>query len=248
MTAIEASVAEFARNGFCLLPGALSGQQVKALNDAIDDHQQHFGGLWQRRGEGGRQQCVTILLTHSAFDQSLLHPEVLPLVHHLVGDELVVEEHSVMLRAPIDGPPPAASWHRDRPHNPDHPLAIDALSVVYYLTDVDESTHCFSVVPESVEAKLNPSAQITCDGTGAHDLLGPAGTALLFNAGSCHAGRLHQTRSERRTVHIYFGLASQPPLSNHTPIPSRLVEHADQEVRDLFRRPNDLTRAILAQT
>jgi ectoine hydroxylase-related dioxygenase (phytanoyl-CoA dioxygenase family) len=153
-----------------------------------------------------------------------------------------------MVRAPIDGDPPPTSWHRDVAHDPEHPLRLRALSVVYYLTDVDAGTHCFSAVPESVEAKAGLGAERPpCSGDGAHDLLGPAGTAVLFNAGSCHAGRLRRTDRERRTVHIYYGPGSQPPMSNHTPTPRRLVEHEDPEARRLFRRPNDLTRAMLQQ-
>ncbi|MBT3344376.1 MAG: hypothetical protein HN712_23785 [Gemmatimonadetes bacterium] len=240
---------DFVRDGFCVLPDALSVDQVQSLNDAIDAHRRDYAGLWANRGEGGRRQCVTMLLTDTALDHSLMHPELLPLVKSLVGDELVVEEHSVMVRAPITQSPPPAGWHRDRPNNPDHPLGIEALSLVYYLTDVDTSTHCFSVVPESAEAKCGPQDDLpACDGKGARDLLGPAGTALLFNAGSCHAGRLRTTPHERRTIHIYFGLASHAPLSNHTPMPRRLVEHEDAAVRELFRRPNDLTRAILKGT
>ncbi len=243
----DEGAAEFARDGFCLLPETLTRRQVADLNGAIDDHRQRFPGLWLKRGEAGREQCVAILLTHPVFDETILHAKTLPLVHQLVGDELVVEEHSVMIRAPIADDPPAASWHRDRPHNIDHPLGIDALSVVFYLSDVDETTHCFSVVPESAQTKCDPHADHDCNGEGARDLLGPAGTALLFDAGSCHAGRLRRTTRERRTIHVYFGLASHPPLSNHTPMPRRLIEHEDQNVQRLFRRPNDLTKAILTQ-
>ncbi len=237
---------DFARDGFCILPGALSAHEVQSLNDAIDTHLHDYAGLWAHRGEGGRRQCVNMLLTDAILDYSLLHPQLLPFVKSLVGDELVVEEHSVMIRSPIAESPPVTGWHRDRLNNPHHPLGIEALSLVYYLSDVDATTHCFSVVPESLEVKCGSQDDLPlCDGTSACDVLGPAGTALLFNAGSCHAGRLRTTPCERRTIHIYFGLASHAPLSNHTPMPRRLVEHQDAAVRDLFRRPNDLTRAIL---
>lgn len=243
------STEEFYRDGFCVLPEALTAAEVASLNAAIDTHRRDYPGLWQARGEGGRHQCVTALLTDPVFDHCLLHPDLLPLISQLVGDEVVIEEHSVMVREPIVAAPPAAGWHRDRPNNPDHPAGIEALSLVYYLTDVDETTHCFSIVPEAVEVKRGPQAGLSaCDGSGARDLVGPAGTALLFNAGSCHAGRLRATPRERRTIHIYFGLASHKPLSNHTPMPRRLVEHEDEAVRSLFRRPNDLTRAILQGT
>ncbi len=216
---------------------------MASWNAAIDTHRQSFGRLWAERGEGGRAQTVHMLLSCPVLDVGIWHPDVLPLVVELVGEDVVCEEHSVMIRAPITGEPPATSWHRDMRNDPDHALGIHGLSVVYYLTDVDASSHCFSVVPESATAKRS-SELPACDGNGGRDLLGPAGTAVLFNGGSCHAGRLRQTDRQRRTVHIYFGRRQQPPLSEHTIFPRRLLEHADTDVRRLFDRPNQITCAV----
>ena len=33
----------------------------------------------------------------------------------------------------------------------EHPLAMDYCQLMLYLTDVDESTHCFSICPTSLE-------------------------------------------------------------------------------------------------
>ena len=212
-------------------------------NAAIDDHRQNYGRLWAERGEGGRVQSVHMLLSCPVLDAGITHPSIMPLVAALVGEDVVCEEHSVMIRAPILGSPPATSWHRDMRNDPDHAFAIHGLSVVYYLTDVDESTHCFSAVPESVAVKRSSDLP-GCDGVGGRDLLGPAGTAVLFNGGSCHAGHLRQTTSERRTVHIYYGHSGQPPLSEHTIFPRRLIDHPDANLRRLFSRPNQITRAV----
>ena len=140
-------------------------------------------------------------------------------------------------------PAGSSTTARDTRHEPSHALGIHSLSVVYYLTDVDETTHCFSVVPEAAMTKRGAGSP-EYDGADGRDLLGPAGTAILFNAGSCHAGRLRKTTQPRRTVHIYYGHATQPPLSEHTIFPRRLIEHADPHVRRLFRRPNQITAAV----
>jgi ectoine hydroxylase-related dioxygenase (phytanoyl-CoA dioxygenase family) len=153
-----------------------------------------------------------------------------------MGEELCFEEHSVMVRQALDAEPPAAVWHRDTGHLPGHPLALRNLSAVFYLTDVDESTHCFAVVPEGVEAKRALPADR--DGTRGRELYGPAGTVILFNAGSCHAGVVKRTARERRTVHVYYGHRSQPFLSNFTVVPRRLGRHPDPALRALFARPN----------
>jgi ectoine hydroxylase-related dioxygenase (phytanoyl-CoA dioxygenase family) len=195
------------------------------------------------RGEGGRSQSVHVLLSCPTLDVGIMHPVVLPLVTELVGEDIVCEEHSVMFRAPIDEEPPATNWHRDVRNEPTHPLGIHGLSVVYYLTNVDESTHCFSIVPETAAVKRSGELP-ACDGVAGRDLFGAAGTAVLFNGGSCHAGRLRRTAQERRTVHIYYGHADQPALSEHTIFPRRLLDHPDADKRRLFRRPNQITRAV----
>jgi hypothetical protein len=236
-------VAGFAEEGFIILPAALSTAEVADWNAAIDDHRQRYPRLWAARGEGGRVQSVHMLLSCPILDVGITHPAVLPLVTELVGDDVVCEEHSVMIRAPIADEPPPTSWHRDMRNDPDHPLGIHGLSVVYYLTHVDESTHCFSAVPESAAIKRGGDLP-GCDGAGGRDLLGPAGTAVLFNGGSCHAGHLRRTDRERRTVHIYYGHRGQEPLSEHTIFPRRLIDHPDTGVRRMFARPNQITRAV----
>lgn len=234
---------QFEQDGFVVLPSVMQAEDVAACNDAIDEHRQRFPRLWAERGEGGRAQSVHMLLSCPVLDTGITHAAVLPLVTALVGDDVVCEEHSVMIRAPLDDEPPAAAWHRDMGHKADHPLGIHGLSVVYYLTDVDETTHCFSAVPESAEHKRS-GVLADCDGSGGRDLLGPAGTAVLFNGGSCHAGRVRRTSKPRRTVHIYFGHAGSAPLSEHTIFPQRLLQHEDPAVRRLFRRPNQITQAV----
>lgn len=244
--AAAAPSAAFARDGFLVLPGALTAAEVAELNAAIDRHRARFARLWMERGEGGRSQSVHVLLSCPEFDAGIAHPAVLPLVEALVGADAVFEEHSVMIRAPVDGEPPQTVWHRDVRHLSDHPYGLFALSVVYYLTDVEATTHTFACVPESVEVKRAPREALpACDGAAGRDLLGPAGTAVLFNAGSCHAGRVRTTPRERRTVHIYYGHAGQVPLSEHTICPRRLVEHPEPSARRLFARPNQITRAVL---
>ena len=239
---MEEKVEFFRQNGYCMLPEVLSGEELQALNQAIDSDRRQYPPLWMSRGEGGRFQSVSVLLSQPLFDITLYHPRVLPLLRELMGEELCFEEHSVMVREALDGEVPAAVWHRDTAHLPSHPLALRNISVVYYLTDVDEHTHCFAVVPEDVEAKRKlPTDR---EGARGRELYGRAGTAILFNAGSCHAGVVRRSSSDRRTVHVYYGHRSQPFLSNFTIVPRRLSQHPDPQVRSLFGRPNLNTSLI----
>lgn len=226
----------FRQHGYCVLPEVLSGEELRLLNQAVDADRQQYPPLWMNRAEGGRFQSISVLLTNPVFDCTLYHPGVLPVVRELMGEELCFEEHSVMVREALDGEVPDAVWHRDTAHLPGHPLALRNISAVYYLTDVDEHTHCFAVVPEDAETKRKlPTDR---DGGRGRELYGKAGTAILFNAGSCHAGVVKRSSRDRRTAHVYYGHRSQPFLSNFNIVPRRLSDHPDPSVRSLFSRPN----------
>jgi hypothetical protein len=126
-------------------------------------------------------------------------------------------------------------------HDPDRPFALRYLSVIYYLSDVDETSHGFSIVPEDVATKR--SRPQGTDGANARPVFGEAGTAILFNAGSCHAAVLRRTRSQRRTAQIYYGHASDTCISNDTIAPERFF-HPTSKACQLVRRTNVLTRLV----
>lgn len=234
-------IERFIESGFVVIPSALSTAEVEAMNESVDRDRAAHPKLWPDRGSG-RHQPVTILLDEQSFDISILHPKILPIVRALLGDDACFEEHSVMLREPVAENPPDPGWHRDIAHGPDHPYCLRNLSLVYYLTDVDETTHCFSIVPESLEEKSAlPNHR---DGSTAIDIHGPAGTAILFNAANVHDARRRVTTQERRTIHIYYGHRAEPSLSEYTIFPPRLMDHEDPEVRALFSRPNGITARI----
>jgi ectoine hydroxylase-related dioxygenase (phytanoyl-CoA dioxygenase family) len=239
---MNAVVESFKEKGFLVIPDALAKSEVEALNGAIDTDQAVYPQLWQVRGEGGRQQSVAALLSSGAFDIAIRHPSIWPAIEEIMGAEVCFEEFSIMVRLAYAGEPLAPSWHRDTGHWLEHPYCVKNLSVVYYLTDVDADSHCFAIVPERVEQKKEAPDQR--DGEGGIEIYATAGTAILFNAASCHAGIVKRTERERRTIHIYYGHRSQPILSNHTLCPRRLLESANSQERDFYGRPNLMTQLV----
>ncbi len=232
----------FKEHGYAVIENALATSEVTALNAAIDADRSNYPALWQARGEGGRVQSVTALLSSGAFDGTIRHASILPIVEEIMGEELCFEEFSIMVRSPFSGTPPAPTWHRDTAHWSEHPLCVKNVSVVYYLTDVDVSNHCFAIVPEGVEKKK--SAPSDCDGERGVELHGAAGTAIVFNAASCHAGIVKETSRERRTIHIYYGHRPLPALSNHTLVPRRLLASENEDERHFYGRPNLMTELV----
>jgi len=75
---------------------------------------------------------------------------------------------------------PRKGFHRDRSHWIEHPLRMDYVQLMVYLSDVDETTHCFSISPEAVD---DPIIEIDkqLKRAGICDLHGPAD--LLIGGG-----------------------------------------------------------------
>lgn len=177
---LEEQVAKFREQSYVIIPGALSPEEVRAINEAIDrDRVEHPYDWDQTRGgsPGGlpsavggaphRFQSVAILERTDAFDNTICHPSVWPLIQRLMGGDACFDEASIMVREGCPEEASAASmtgggnvheqhWHRDggaANHATDHPLLLRNLSLVWLLDDCDEHNHAFSMVPESVERK-----------------------------------------------------------------------------------------------
>lgn len=240
----------FKENGYLVVPNALSIEEVQSINEAIDRDLVENPVMWIDRGQSGRCQNVHALLACPEMDVTMRPPTLLPLMNAIMGEDICAEEHSVMLRAPNPDGDTECRWHRDanRENRADAelPYYTRYLSVVFYLTDVDDTTHTFSVLPGTAQStELFPLEAY--DLSAAQHLVGPAGTAILFNASTFHAGNVRQTTSERRTVHIYCGRTTDRYLSNHTIFPRRLWEGKDDATQNYYSRPNPITQLLTEQ-
>ena len=238
----------FKENGYLVVPDALSPEEVRSINAGIDRDLIENPVMWLDRGQMGRTQNVHALLACPEMDVTMRPPRLLPLMRAIMGTDLCAEEHSVMLRAPNPDGETECRWHRDanRENRADAepPYYTRYLSVVFYLTDVDDTTHTFSVLPGTAQSsELLPLEAY--DLSTAQHLVGPAGTAILFNASTFHAGNVRQTTAERRTIHIYCGRTTDRYLSNHTIFPRRLWEGKDAVTQHYYSRPNPITQLLI---
>ena len=238
----------FQENGYLVVPDALSSEEVRSINEAIDRDLIENPVMWIDRGQTGRTQNAYALLACPEMDITMRPPTLLPLMNAIMGKALCAEEHSVMLRAPNPDGDTECRWHRDASgensgeDNP--PYYTRYLSVVFYLTDVDDTTHTFSVLPGTAQSTERLPLEAYDLSTAQH-LVGSAGTAILFNASTFHAGNVRHTTSERRTIHIYCGRTTDRYLSNHTIFPRRLWEGKDEATQHYYSRPNPITQLLI---
>jgi hypothetical protein len=238
---LDAQVAFFRAHSYIILPDLLTPDQVAALNEAIDRDRNQNRFMWLC--EGSPDYNCNLLLTEPLFEITIRHPTVLQLVERLMGGPICFEELSVRHTGPSDTARPTG-WHRDRAHWPEHPLHLDYPQVIYYLTDVDEGTHCFTISPEPADGQiLETEAQIERGGTVYFH--GRAGSAILFNAATLHGVTVRKGDRHRRIVQVYYGHPHRPSLSEVTLIPPRLWrDHPDPEIRRFYGKLNRYNRVM----
>lgn len=237
----EAQIAFYRAHSFVVLPDLLSDGQVTALNEAIDRDREQHPFMWYC--EGSPDYNCNLLLTEPIFEITIRQPTVLSLIERLMGGPFCFEELSVRHTGPSPEARPTG-WHRDRPHWLDHPLHLDYPQVIYYLTDVDEGTHCFTISPEPADGEvLDRAGQVERGGT--IYFHGRAGSAILFNAAALHGVTIRQTERHRRIVQVYYGHPHRPCLSEVTLIPPRLWrDHPDGEIRRFYGKLNRYNRVM----
>ena len=242
MSDLGDQLAFFSTNGYVVVPGALSSAEVDLINAVIDRDRDENASLW-RVQPNGRCQNVNILLAQPELDFTMRPPSLLPLMEAIIGSELCADEHSVMIRAANPDGPTECDWHRDACGGTVEAYFTRYLSIVFYLTDVDDTTHTFSVIPGSAQT-ADPQGLEEYDLCTADHIVGCAGTAVLFNACTFHAGNVRNTASERRTIHLYCGRVSDDHLSNHTIFPPRLWSGQHEATRRYYSRLNPLSQLL----
>jgi hypothetical protein len=238
---MDAQVEFFRRNSYVILPNLLSDEQVAQLNEAIDRDRANNPFMWYCTSS--RDYNCNLLLTEPIFEITIRHPIVLRLVERLMGGPICFEELAVRHTGPRDQDTPT-EWHRDRPHWMEHPLHLDYPQVIYYLTDVDEACHHFTISPEPADGEvLEPEAQVARGGV--VRFFGQAGSAILFNCATLHGATHRKTERYRRIVQVYYGHPHRPSLSQVTLIPPRLWrDHPDPEIRRFYGKLNRYSRIV----
>lgn len=217
---VDELAAEFTREGFVVLRNVLDARQIAPINRAIERDLAACPAEWAHFSDSFIQ-AVDLLPRCEEFDGLIENPVVLELLRQLLGSDVTFEELSVILRNPTTEGSDHKSWHRDIVRDFERRFEINAISVVYYLTDVTERDHCFSIIPGTHERRAEMRPEDVVPGMEV-DLLAPAGSAILFHARCLHSGKLKPESRRRRTVHLYYSKANLPRTSEWSSMPDRL--------------------------
>ena len=232
----------FHQHGFVVLEGLLTRDELQEYLELFEEDRRKVPLRWPLRGT---QKCnCDALITTPEFDRAIRHPLILGATVELMGGpvcfgELCARQMDPLVRAKKQG------WHRDKPHWPEHPLRMDFIQLMLYLSDVDETTHCFSISPEAVDEPILMDTTRQLKHRGAIDIHGPAGTVCLFNVSVLHRANVRKGGQERKSLQVYYGHRHRPYLADDSIVPPMFFDDPDPEARAFYGNINDITRIYL---
>ena len=223
---------EFNQQGFLRVENALSAEQVATFNAAVDRHLEAYPGDWIELSDSF-SEGTNVLPHTSDFDEAIENPITLDILRAHIGEQITFEEFAIMLRNPTANLNEVKGWHRDIIREYERRMEIDAVSVMMYLSDVGPSDHCFSIVPETHERLVDVNPLDVPPDAGV-DVIGPAGTAVIFHARAIHTGRLKETSTQRRTLQAYYSRWRDQRTAEWSEIPPRLYQKQDPALPPRF--------------
>lgn len=234
---------DFAKSGFVNLGKVLSDEEVEYFVQMFDRDRKEFPYFWHPYGYH-QHANYEALITSPTFDELIRHPRLYSEIRDLMGGDIAFGEIGLRYMGPYEGKV-HQQWHRDRGYFFEHPLRMDYMQLIVYLTDVDASTHCLSISPESVNDNPLKSMEAQLERGGKHDICGPAGTCALFNVALPHTATTRPTEAIRKSVQIYYGHRNRAPLANDSAIPATFWrDHPDPETRAFYGLLNERTRIL----
>jgi len=212
-------------DGYIVIENALSADRLKALNAAVDRYLDAYPEEWIQMNDY-TIEIENVLPRTDDFDGVLEDRQVLDILRHVIGENITFEQFSFMIRNPSPEASAFRGWHRDLTRDYNRRKEIDAISSIYYLTDVTENDTRFAIIPESHNRliDLDPADAGPDEGV---DILGPAGTAFLFHAGCVHTGRTRSNSRQRKSLHVYYSRSGAPRTAEWSDIPERLYTKVD---------------------
>jgi ectoine hydroxylase-related dioxygenase (phytanoyl-CoA dioxygenase family) len=192
------------RDGYAVLPGVLSEEQLDAIRTRLAELLVAEGdqaGL-EVHQEAGTNRLADLVNKGPMFKPCFTDPRVLACVGHVLGDfklsslnfrEALPGQGLQALHADYGGPAPASGFQ--------------VCNSIWLLDDFTADNGATRVVPGSHRSDTVPRLAMP-DPTAAHPdevlVIAPAGTVVVFNSHTWHGGTVNRTDRPRRALHSYF--------------------------------------------
>ncbi len=227
------------RDGYSVLTGALDGELVDALDDAIDGMHGTWGRSLVQSFHGRRTIRYFDLLNADPVWQKLpVHPNILPVVRAVLGKDCLLSTYGTASIGPGE---PAQAIHADdvlyrrpRPHG--HIF----LNVMIALSDFTEENGGTRIVPGSHRWPDDPKVEVMPEGVEDHRYpsiatVMPKGSVCFFLGTTYHGGGANRSGDYRHGVTMAYCAGWLRPQENFTvAVAQEKAAEFDPELRALM--------------
>lgn len=197
----DVQVEAFLRDGFVVIPGVLSAEQVTAANEALDaifEREKEIGP--ERKWHNNTYKVAYMLPQKDPLFRTLCFSDtVLGLMRELLGARMVLGSLNGLSMTPGGE---IQRLHIDQEESvPGEVLTINAMHTLDPFTEENGGTR---VVPGSQRRRWDRGFDREEMEKEAVYLEAPAGSLVAFNGGLWHAGSRNRTDRPRRALHAFF--------------------------------------------
>jgi ectoine hydroxylase-related dioxygenase (phytanoyl-CoA dioxygenase family) len=199
-------VAESVKNlGYAILDSGLDASEIKSISDEFNRTRSQYIALHGESTLKNTDEFYTIRspLTHGGpqFLQLALNKNLLTLLRKLIAGKFILNQQNGIINPPNKSYNQGA-WHRDLPYQhfiSTKPLAVNAL---FCLDDFTYENGGTFVLPATHKTEAFPSeAYISSQ---AVQIKAKAGSFIILDCMTFHAGGFNSTQLERRAVNHVF--------------------------------------------
>jgi phytanoyl-CoA hydroxylase len=200
----------FETNGFLVIENALSPDELSQVRMQAEQAER----LWAQNPSlpGTRRPELSELIAPIEYGPALRdllwHPRTFPIVREILGDDVSMIDNSYFITPP-HAPRTHVDWHHDVAlPGVYHPLSVMMVKVFFLLSDVGEKSGGTVLLPGSHRLPMDfdyPRLDDPRDMPDAVQILGPAGTAYLFNGRVYHAATNNESDHPRKALIYNYG-------------------------------------------
>jgi ectoine hydroxylase-related dioxygenase (phytanoyl-CoA dioxygenase family) len=197
------------RDGYLVLPGLISPDQLAALRQRVDElfTEEGVNAGSEFKQEPGARRLANLVNKGRVFEEAILSPAVLECMEHVLGPRFKLSSVNVRSTDP----------HSDA----DQPLHADSGAVaddsgyivcnsVWMLDDFTPENGATRFVPGSHLWRRLPEPGFYHPHPEQQLVLGKAGDVVVMNAHMWHGGTANRTAAPRRAMHVYYTRFDQP--------------------------------------
>ena len=111
-TQLDEMMRHFDRQGYLRVENALTADQVRWFDQAVDRHLKDCPDDWMALSDSFCE-AIDVLPHTAAFDEVIESPLLLEILRAILGENLTFEEFAIMLRNPTANLNEVKVWHRD---------------------------------------------------------------------------------------------------------------------------------------